>query len=153
MGSRGPKPEEDSTRAQKRELQSQRKDEGIGSRGPKPDESSSHRAPRRERQAARAEMMEDGAGSRGPKPVATEVQQRGYPFPNEEKLSPEQVQAHFVAFVRSWCKFGLSRVCEGCWTLTPARHLCLQKATGKAALQELQGKSDQVRPPGFATRP
>ena len=85
MGSRGPMPEEESYRTHKCELLAERVEEGVGSRGPKPEEDSC-RTYRRELQAERAE---EGMGSRGPKPVTTEVQQQGYPFPDEAMPSLE----------------------------------------------------------------
>ena len=62
-------------------------------------------------------------------PVASEIQQQGYPFPDEDTLTPEQAQAQYLAFARSWSRFGLSRVCEKCQTLTPARHCKRAKGT------------------------
>ena len=70
-------------------------------------------------------------GSRGPKPIATDIQRQGYPFPDEAGLTPEDAMAHYLAFTRSWCKFGLSRACEMCGTLTTARYYKQSKATGK----------------------
>ena len=126
LGSRGPPPPDGvSTRAQRQLLQASREEDGLGSRGPKPDEDST-RAQRQQLQAAREE---DGLGSRGPKPIATEIQKQGYPFPDEDTLTPEQVKAHYIAFTRSWGRFGLSRVCAQCRTLTPAKHIVMSKKT------------------------
>eukprot|EP00439_Symbiodinium_sp_Y106_P007136 s9091_g1.t1 len=129
---RGGRPEEEgSTRAQRRELQAERADEGAGGRGPtpgrggRPEEEGSSRVQRRELQAERADA---GVGGRGPRPIATEAEQRGYPFADEDVLNPEQVQARYLAFTRSWGRFGLSRLCEACYTLTPAKHC--RKSTG-----------------------
>ena len=120
-GTRGPTPgrggrqeEEESTRAQRRELQAERAEEGAGTRGPTPGPCG-RRAERRELQAERADQ---GAGTRGPRPIATEAEQRGYPFLDEEALSPEQIEERYLAFTRS----GLSRLCAACCTLAPAKH-------------------------------
>ena len=72
-------------------------------------------------------IEEEGLGARGPKPIATEIQKQGYPFPDEDTLTPEQVKAHYIAFTRSWGRFGLSRVCAQCRTLTPAKHIVMSK--------------------------
>ena len=140
VGSRGPKPQEDSHRTHRRELQAERAEEGVGSRGPKPEEDS-YRTHRRELQAERAE---EGMGSRGPKPVATELQQQGYPFPNEDVLSPERAQAHYHAFTRSWGRFGLSRICEGCRILTTGRHCRPAKPTGKMLCKNCREKTVKI---------
>lgn len=141
VGTRGPTPgrggrpeEEDSTRAQRRDLQAERAEEGAGTRGPtpgrggRPEEEDSTRVQRRELQAARAE---EGVGGRGPRPIATDAEQRGYPFPDEEALSPEQVQERYLAFTRSWGRFGLSRLCAACYTLAPAKHCRKSPASEK----------------------
>ena len=131
LGAAGRPEEEGSTRAQRRELQAERADEGAGGRGPtpgrggRPEEEGSSRVQRRELQAERADA---GVGGRGPRPIATEAEQRGYPFADEDVLNPEQVQARYLAFTRSWGRFGLSRLCEACYTLTPAKHC--RKSTG-----------------------
>ena len=124
-GSRGPTPgrggrpeEEESRRAQRQELQAERAEEGAGTRGPTPGPRG-RRAQRRELQAERADQ---GAGTRGPRPIATEAEQRGYPFLDEEALSPEQIEERYLAFTRSWARFGLSRLCAACCTLAPAKH-------------------------------
>ncbi|CAE7394121.1 pfh1 [Symbiodinium pilosum] len=75
----------------------------MGSRGPQPQED--NREARR--QQLQAERAEEGMGSRGPKPIATEVQ---HPFPDEDVLTSEKAQANYLAFTRSWGRFGLSRV-------------------------------------------
>jgi len=150
-GSRGPMPglggrpeEEESTRAQRRELQAERADEGAGSRGPmpglggRPEEEESTRAQRRELQAERAD---EGVGGRGPRPIATEAEQRGYPFPDEDVLNPEQVQARYLAFTRSWGRFGLSRLCEACYTLTPAKHCRKSAGTEKMLCRNCREKN------------
>ena len=146
-GTRGPTPgrgrggrpeEEDSTRSQRRQLQAERAEEGAGARGPtpghgrggRPEEEESRRAQSRELQAERAE---EGMGGRGPRPIATEAEQRGYPFPDEEALSPEQVQERYLAFTRSWGRFGLSRLCAACYTLAPAKH-CRKSAASEKML-------------------
>ena len=146
-GTRGPTPghgrggrpeEEDSTRSQRRQLQAERAEEGAGTRGPtpghgrggRPEEEDSTRAQRRELQAARTE---EGVGGRGPRPIATEAEQRGYPFLDEEALSPEQVQERYLAFTRSWGRFGLSRLCAACYTLAPAKH-CRKSAASEKML-------------------
>ena len=128
---RGPLPDENSKKAERRQLheaRAQATEEGAGSRGPLPDENSKE-AQRRQLHEARAQATEEGIGGRGPLPVASEIQQQGYPFPDEDTLAPEQAQAQYLAFARSWSRFGLSRVCEKCQTLTPGRHCKRAKGT------------------------
>ena len=130
-GRRGPLPNDNSKEAQRRQLHEARAhatEEGAGGRGPLSDENSKE-AQRRQLHEARAQATEEGIGGRGPLPVASEIQQQGYPFPDEDTLAPEQAQAQYLAFARSWSRFGLSRVCEKCQTLTPARHCKRAKGT------------------------
>ena len=154
LGSRGPMPgqggrpeEEASSRTQRHELQFERTEEGLGSRGPmpgqggRPEEEASRRTQRHELQAERAE---EGVGSRGPKPIATELQQQGYPFPDEDVLSPERAQADYRAFTRSWGRFGLSRLCEACRTFTTARHCRPAKSTGKMLCKNCREKTTKI---------
>ncbi|OLP76505.1 hypothetical protein AK812_SmicGene43552, partial [Symbiodinium microadriaticum] len=117
------KKQEDALKAQKEAEERERKAELEAA--VKADE-----AKKKARQKAKA-SKEDGVGSRGPKPIATDIQRQGYPFPDEEGLTPEDAMAHYFAFTRSWCKFGLSRACEMCGTLTTARFYKQSKATGK----------------------
>ena len=150
-GTRGPTPgrggrpeEEESRRAQRQELQAERAEEGAGGRGPKPgrggrpEEEDSRRAQRQELQAERAE---EGAGTRGPRPIAAEAEQRGYPFPDEEALSPEQIQERYLAFTRSWARFGLSRLCAACCTLAPAKHCRKGTATAEMLCRNCREKN------------
>eukprot|EP00913_Durusdinium_trenchii_P021087 g19816.t1 len=106
---------------------------GGGKRGPCPDPASlasQKRARQEEREAAEA-------GKRGPLPgdggrpldSAEVVEARaGPPFFREEEFAPEQVAGEYRRFLRKWARFGLSRVCEECGTLTramdckPSRH-------------------------------
>ena len=140
VSSRGPKPEQESYRTHRRELQAERAEEGVGSRGPKPEEDS-YRTHRRELQAERAE---EGMGSRGPKPVATELQQQGYPFPDEDVLSPERAQADYRAFTRSWGRFGLSRICEECRIFTTGKYCRPAKSTGKMLCKNCREKTAKI---------
>ena len=125
-GTRGPMPAEDSRRAQKQELQAARKEEGGGTRGPMPAEDS-RRAQKQELQAAR---KEEGGGTRGPmpgqgaggRPFIPEDHKQGPPYRDEEHLTEEAAQRKYKDFVRSWARFGLSRVCKSCGTLSPAKH-------------------------------
>ena len=77
-------------------------------------------------------------------PVASEIQQQGYPFPDEDTLTPEQAQAQYLAFARSWSRFGLSRVCEKCQTLTPARHCKRAKGTEQVLCRNCRENSTKV---------
>ena len=149
FASRGPKPEEDNREAQRLQLQAERAEHGFASRGPKPEEDN-RQAQRLQLQAERAES---GVGSRGPKPTATEIQKQGYPFPDEDELTPEQVDAHYLAFVRSWGRFGLSRVCEKCRTLTPAKHVCPAKGTKQMLCKRCREDSTKIILPDVPTAP
>ena len=140
MGSRGFKPKEDSYRAQRRELQAERADEGLGSRGPHPTEDNREKR----RQQLQAERAEEGMGSRGPKPIATEVQQQGYPFPDEDVLTSEKAQANYLAFTRSWGRFGLSRVCDACRTFTTGKYYRPAKQTGKMLCKNCREKTTKI---------
>ncbi|CAE7253666.1 unnamed protein product, partial [Symbiodinium natans] len=150
FASRGPKPEADNREAQRLQLQAERAEHGFASRGPLPPQGVSRQAQRRELQAERAE---DGFASRGPKPIATEIQKQGYPFPDEDELTPEQVDAHYLAFVRSWGRFGLSRVCEKCRTLTPAKHVCPAKGTKQMLCKRCREDSTKIILPDVPTAP
>ena len=178
FASRGPKPEEDNREAQRLQLQAERAEHGFASRGPLPPQGVSRQAQRRELQAERAEdgfasrgpkpqednrqaqrlqlqaeRAESGVGSRGPKPIATEIQKQGYPFPDEDELTPEQVDAHYLAFVRSWGRFGLSRACEKCRTLTPAKHVCPAKGTKQMLCKRCREDSTKIILPDVPPAP
>ena len=133
----------------KRALQQERAAKGAGRRGPVPLEGS-YRDQRRELQAERAV---DGVGSRGPKPIATDIQRQGYPFPDEEGLTPEDAMAHYFAFTRSWCKFGLSRACEMCGTLATARFYKQSKATGKMMCKTCRENATKILLPDLLPIP
>ena len=98
QGAGGRPEEEDSRRLQSKELQEARKEEGGGARGPMPGQ---------------------GAGGR---PFIPEDHKQGPPYRDEEHLSEEEAQRKYRDFVRSWARFGLSRVCKSCGTLSPAKH-------------------------------
>ncbi|CAE7243226.1 pfh1 [Symbiodinium sp. KB8] len=148
-GSRGPVRAQGSYREQRRDLQAERAEEGAGTRGPKPEEGS-YREQRRHLQAERAE---EAMGSRGPKPLATDIQKQGYPFPDEEGLSAEEAMAHYLAFTRSWCKFGLSRACERCGTLTTAKYYKQSKETGKMMCKTCRENATKILLPDLPPVP
>ena len=130
-GSRGPLPDENNRQRQREELQSERREEGAGSRGPlpghggRPEEENSRQAKRDELQA---ERREGGAGERGPwkedggRPPTTDEQKCGPPFRGEEHLPEASITSKYKDFIKYWSRFGLSRVCQACGTLTPAKH-------------------------------
>ena len=148
-GSRGPLPDEDNRRVQRQQLQAKRTEDGAGSRGPLPEQDNR----RAQRQQLQAQREEDGIGGRGPRPVATEIQKQGYPFPNEDELTPEQAQADYLAFTRSWGKFGLSRACEMCRTFTTAKHYRPTKATGKMLCKSCRENNTKLVLPAPAPIP
>ena len=136
--SRGPLPghggrpeEENSRKMQREELQAQRQEEGAGSRGPlpghgkRPEEEDSRKMQREELQTQR---QEGGAGSRGPwkeeggRPPTTDEQKCGPPFRGEEHLPEASITFKYKDFIKYWSRFGLSRVCQACGTLAPAKH-------------------------------
>ena len=134
-GGRGPLREEDSKEAERRQLCEARArakaEEEAGGRGPLREEDSKEAERRQLREARERAKAEEGVGGRGPRPIASEIQQQGYPFPDEDTLTQEQAQAHYLAFARSWSRFGLSRVCQKCQTLTPGRHCRTAKGSGQ----------------------
>ncbi|CAE7255179.1 pfh1, partial [Symbiodinium natans] len=134
-GRRGPLREEDSKRAERRQLHEARAraeaEEEAGRRGPLREEDSKEEKRRQLHEARVQAEAEEGVGGRGPRPIASEIQQQGYPFPDEDTLTQEQAQAHYLAFARSWSRFGLSRVCQKCQTLTPGRHCKTAKEIGQ----------------------
>ncbi|OLP75018.1 hypothetical protein AK812_SmicGene45265, partial [Symbiodinium microadriaticum] len=115
-----------------------KKKKALEPKGGRQEEEESTRAQRRELQAERAE---EGAGTRGPRPIATEAEQRGYPFPDEEALNPEQIEERYVAFTRSWARFGLSRLCAACCTLAPAKHCRKATATTEMLCRNCREKN------------
>ncbi|CAE7339228.1 pfh1, partial [Symbiodinium sp. CCMP2456] len=129
--------EREEKNAARARIEQERAAKGAGRRGPLPDETSKE-AERRQLQAARAQATEEGAGRRGllPDETSKEAERRQLQAAraqateeDEDTLTPEQARAQYVAFVRSWSRFGLSRVCEKCQTLTPARHCTRAKNT------------------------
>ena len=65
-------------------------------------------------------------------PVAWTAEQRlGPPYLGESSAATAEMQANYLAFVRSWARFGLSRTCEACGTLTPARHCRPSRPAGR----------------------
>ena len=141
--------EAEERRAAKRALQQERAAKGAGRRGPVPLQDNR----RAKRQQLQAERAEEGVGSRGPKPIATDIQRQGYPFPDEEGLTPEDAMAHYLAFTRSWCKFGLSRACEMCGTLTTARYYKQSKATGKMMCKTCRENATKILLPDLPPIP
>ncbi len=92
----------------KKALQEERLEVGGGSRGPKP-----------------------GEGSAGPgRPAIPAAARRGPPYVGEDGFDQEQIRRSYRHFLRSWSKFGLSRVCQACGTLTPAKHCKEARGTG-----------------------
>ena len=87
-------------------------------------------------QTKKEERSRHGAGSRGPKPgeggrpAVPEAARRGPPYVGEDGFDAEQVRRSYRHFLRGWSKFGLSRVCQACGTLTPAKHCKEAKGTG-----------------------
>ena len=160
-GSRGPKPGEGSagpgrpasekSRKKKKEaLQEQREEIGAGSRGPKPGEGSAgpgrpasekSRKKKKKKEALHKEREEIGAGSRGPKPgegsagpgrpPIPEAERRGPPYVGEDDFNEEQIRRSYRHFLRGWAKFGLSRICQACGTLTPVKHCNEARGTGE----------------------
>ena len=140
MGSRGFKPKEDNREKRRQQLQAERAEEGMGSRGFKPKQDNREKR----RQQLQAERAEEGMGSRGPKPIATEIQQQGYPFPDEDVLTSEKAQANYLAFTRSWGRFGLSRVCDACRTFTTGKFYRPAKQTGKMLCKNCREKTTKI---------
>ena len=123
-GQRGPVPgPRGSYRAQRTQLQQQRAEVGGKTRGPLPGEES-RRVRREQLQSDRAEV---GGKTRGPLPgegAGGRPENRGGhgpPYLNEAHLPDVDVQKMYEDFLRSWARFGLSRVCQSCKTLTPAK--------------------------------
>ena len=148
-GSRGPVPIAANREARRQQLQAERAEEGMGSRGFKPKEDNREKR----RQQLQAERAEEGMGSRGPKPIATEVQQQGYPFPDEDVLTSEKAQANYLAFTRSWGRFGLSRVCDACHTFTTGKYCRPTKQTGKMLCKNCREKTTKIILPALAPIP
>ena len=136
-GSRGPMQEEGSRRQQQQQLQAARIEQGAGSRGPMQEEGSR----RQQQQQLQAARTEQGAGSRGP------MQEEGSYREQRALLQAARCEQGAGSrgpiaqdFLRSWCRFGLSRVCQVCFTLTPARHCLLSKTTGQLACKNCREK-------------
>ena len=130
-GAGGRPEEEDNRRARRQQLQTMRQEEGGSARGPlpgaggRPEEEDNRKAQRQQLQTMR---QEEGGGPRGPlpgtggRPYIPEDHKHGPPYRNEELLSDEETQRKYKDFVRSWARFGLSRICKTCGSMTPARH-------------------------------
>ena len=125
-GSKGGKPRaEDSTRARRMALQEEREEIGAGSRGPKP-----------------------GEGSAGPgRPTIPEAARRGPPYVGEDDFDEEQIRRSYRHFLRCWSRFGLSRVCQACGTLTPAKHCKEARGTGELRCRNCrEGRTNYILP-------
>ena len=150
-GSRGPQPAQNSRRKKKEALQEEREEIGAGSRGPQPAQNSR----RKKKEALQEEREEIGAGSRGPKPgegsggrpAIPEAARRGPPYVGEDDFDEEQVRRSYRHFLRGWSKFGLSRVCQACGTLTPGKHCKEAKGTGQLRCKNCrEGRTNYTLP-------
>ena len=150
-GSRGPQPAQNSRRKKKEALQEERVEIGAGSRGPQPAQNSR----RKKKEALQEEREEIGAGSRGPKPgegsggrpAVPEAARRGPPCVGADDFDAEQVRRSYRHFLRGWSKFGLSRVCQACGTLTPAKHCKEAKGTGQLRCRNCrEGRTNYTLP-------
>ena len=158
-------------RGAKRLRQEERAEKGAGERGPCPGEGGRPmdteearaeklevvRGAKRLRQEERAEK---GAGERGPcpgegaggRPMDTEEARaeklevvRGPPFFGDDTF--EAVKESYGKFLRAWGRFGLSKACEECSTLTPARYCCLSRAMQKQACKNCREKKTSYKLP------
>ena len=79
------------------------------------------------REQLQSDRAEVGGKTRGPLPgegAGGRPENRGGhgpPYLNEAHLPDVDVQKMYEDFLRSWARFGLSRVCQSCKTLTPAK--------------------------------
>ena len=63
---------------------------------------------------------------------------RGPPFANDDNF--EQVKGNYHNFLRKWGRFGLSKACDECGTLTPGRYCLQSKRTEKMACKNCREK-------------
>ena len=152
--------EEEQQQAAKRQRQLAREDQGVGRRGPRPSEAALvEQEAKRLRQEERAEK---GAGERGPcpgegaagpgRPMDTEEARaekleilRGPPFFRDDNF--EAVKESYEKFLRAWARFGLSKACEECSTLTPGKYCCLSRTMQKQACKNCREKKTSYKLP------
>jgi len=70
---------------------------------------------------------------------------RGPPFFGDDNF--EAVKESYGKFLRAWGRFGLSKACEECSTLTPARYCCLSRAMQKQACKNCREKKTSYKLP------
>ena len=165
MSARGPQPDP-TKEGEKRRRREERQEEGVSARGPRPDPASKEGEKRRRRE----ERQEEGLCARGPQPgqggrptdseeaTAQKAEERaGPPFTGEGLFTDEQAAEKSRRWLRAWARFGLSRVCQDCRTLTPAKHCRLAKNSKRLACRNCrEGKTRskfpdlQPMPPSLA---
>ena len=107
------------------------------------------------KQARKEEREEKEAGERGPFP-GEGTAGPGRPKDTEEARGKkeearlglaffgdkdfEDVKKHYENFLGKWGRFGLSKACEECGTLTPGKHCCRSKTTQKVACKNCREK-------------
>ena len=159
-GRRGPRPSEAALVEQeaKRLRQKEREEQAAGRRGPRPSEAALvEQEAKRLRQEERAEK---GAGERGPcpgegaggRPMDTEEARaekleilRGPPFFRDDNF--EAVKESYKKFLRAWARFGLSKACAECSTLTPGKYCCLSRTMQKQACKNCREKTTSYKLP------
>ena len=147
-GERGPRPDATAHR-RKQARKEEREEKGGAERGPCPGEGAGGRpadvAAQGRKQARKEEREEKGAGRRGPCPG-----EGAGGRPNESNLQCgpslhkdgtfEKVKEDYLKFLGKWGRFGLSKACEECGTLTPGRNCCASRTTGKLACDNCREK-------------
>ena len=164
-GPRGPcpaeggRPVDEEKAGREAERKAARAEKGAGPRGPCPaeggrpadEEKASREAERKEARAqkgAKARGPCPGEGGRPEDSEETILQRRGPPYANEEAFTEEEVAKNYQKYLRGWARFGLSRVCQECNTLTPARYLAVSKETGLLACKNCrEGRTKYILPP------
>eukprot|EP00435_Cladocopium_sp_Y103_P008766 s558_g2.t1 len=153
-GERGPcpgeggRPEDVAAQARKQAREQEREEKGAGERGPCPGEGGrpEDAAAQARKQARKEEREAKGAGERGPcpgegaggRPDESNLQ-RGPPLHKDGDF--EKVKDDYIKFLIKWSRFGLSKACEECGVLTPGRHCCLSRATGKLTCKNCREKT------------
>ena len=161
--------------AERRAVAEKRASEGAGARGPCPGEAGRPALPeqaRADRQEAgrlrEEERASMGAGARGPcpgeaaggRPAADrealeekEALRQGPPFLGEAAADEEEALKMYRRWLRSWARFGLSRACQQCGTLTPGKHYGASKTTGQLACRNCREKKTKYLLPALPPVP
>ena len=76
---------------------------------------------------------------------------RGPPFANDDDF--EEVKGNYQKFLRKWGRFGLSKACDECGTLTPGRYCLQSRRTKKTAWKNCREKKTKYTLPALSPIP